>query len=87
MENYEIADILKQTSKLMELHGENVFKIKSFQNASFKLDRLSDKLEGKSVEELEKVDGIGKSLSIKIYNLLTQGLTQLPSYARSRDLS
>jgi len=74
MENYEIADILKQTSKLMELHGENVFKIKSFQNASFKLDRLSDKLEGKSVEELEKVDGIGKSLSIKIYNLLTQGL-------------
>ncbi len=74
MENYEIADILKQTSKLMELHGENAFKIKSFQNASFKLDRLTDKLEGKSVEELEKVDGIGKSLSVKIYHLLTQGI-------------
>lgn len=73
MENYEIADILKHTAKLMELHGENAFKIRSFQNASFKLDRLADKLEGKSVEELEKVDGIGKSLSVKIYHLLSSG--------------
>ncbi len=73
MENNEIADILKHTAKLMELHGENAFKIRSFQNASFKLDRLTEKLEGKSVEDLEKVDGIGKSLSVKIYHLLSSG--------------
>lgn len=73
MENYEIADILKETAKLMELHEENSFKIKSYQNASFKLDRLTEKLEGKSVADLEKVDGIGKSLSVKIFELLTTG--------------
>ena len=73
MENYEIADVLKETAKLMELNEENSFKIKSYQNAAFKLDRLTDKLEGKSVAELEKVDGIGKSLSVKIFELLTSG--------------
>lgn len=73
MENYEVADILKETARLMELHGENAFKIKSYQNASFKLDRLTEKLEGKTVEELEKVDGIGKSLSVKIHQLLNEG--------------
>ena len=73
MENYEIADVLKETARLMELHGENAFKIKSYQNASFKLDRLTEKIEGKTVEELEKVDGIGKSLSVKIHELLKHG--------------
>lgn len=73
MENYEIADLLKETAKLMELHEENSFKIKSYQNAAFKIDRLTDKLEGKSVAELEKVEGIGKSLSVKIFELLTKG--------------
>ncbi|HQK98337.1 MAG TPA: helix-hairpin-helix domain-containing protein [Bacteroidia bacterium] len=73
MENYEIADLLKETARLMELHEENSFKIKSYQNASFKLDRLTEKLEGKSVAELEKVDGIGKSLSVKIFELLSTG--------------
>ncbi len=73
MENYEIADILKYTSKLMELHGENAFKIRSYQNANFKLDRLTVPIDGLSQKELEDVDGIGPSLSIKIHQLLTTG--------------
>lgn len=72
MENYEIAELLEETAKLLELHGENPFKIKSYQNAAFKIERLQDKLEGKSPEELATIDGIGKSLSHKIHVLLTE---------------
>jgi DNA polymerase (family 10) len=76
MENYEIAEILTKTAKLMELHDENSFKIKSLQNAAFKLDRLPEKIFGKSIEELEKVDGIGKSLSVKLHAYFADGIFQ-----------
>lgn len=72
MENYEIAELLEETAKLLELHGENPFKIKSYQNAAFKIERLQEKLEGKNPEELATIDGIGKSLSHKIHVLLTE---------------
>lgn len=70
MENQQIADILESTAKLLELHGDNPFKIKSYLNAVSKIERQEEKLEGKSKEELEKIDGIGKSLSQKIFQLL-----------------
>ena len=73
MENYQIADLLKDIARLMELHGENSFKIKSYQNAAFKLDRLATPIYGLSAEELEKVDGIGKSLSSKLATYFTNG--------------
>lgn len=69
MENQKIADLLETTARLLELHGENPFKIKSYQVAASKIERLEEQLEGKSKEELEKLEGIGKSLSQKIFQL------------------
>src|SRR5436190_16812567 len=74
MTNQEIAEVLEQTAKLMSLHEENPFKVKSFQSAAFKLERSQEDLNGKSAVELEKVDGIGKSLSVKIFDLLSKGV-------------
>ena len=37
-----------------------------------KIERQEEKLEGKSKEELEKMDGIGKSLSQKIFQLMQE---------------
>ena len=73
MENYQIADLLKDIARLMELHGENSFKIKSYQNAAFKLDRLTTPIYGLTKEELENIDGIGKSLSTKIAKYFVTG--------------
>jgi DNA polymerase (family 10) len=73
MENYQIADLLKDIARLMELHGENSFKIKSYQNAAFKLDRLTTPIYGLSKEELENIDGIGKSLSAKLATYFATG--------------
>lgn len=73
MENKEISRTLKLLSQLMELHQENPFKIKSIANASFKVDKLPFKLKDKSPQELETIDGIGKSTAAKITELLQSG--------------
>jgi DNA polymerase (family 10) len=71
MTNSDIADLIKLYADLSELHGGDAFKIKSYSAASFKIDKLPTVLEGKSVEELQKVDGIGKSLAAKIFEINT----------------
>ncbi len=53
----------------MELHGENPFKIKSYTNAVFNLEKLDQRLEDLTPSELESVDGLGKSLSKVILEL------------------
>lgn len=78
MENKPIARTLRLLSQLMELHDENPFKIKSIANAAFKVDKLPFRAAGKSLAELEKVDGIGKSTATKIIELLETGtITEL----------
>jgi DNA polymerase (family X) len=78
MTTEEIADALKLTAQLMELHEENPFKVKSIANAAFKLDKTDIELEGKSLKELEEIEGIGKSIAGKIHELqTTQSLKEL----------
>ncbi len=57
----------------MELHEVNPFKIKSVANAAFKIDKLPYPLAGKSIEQLNQIDGIGKSISGYINELLQTG--------------
>jgi DNA polymerase (family 10) len=78
MENKPIARTLRLLSQLMELHEVNPFKIKSIANAAFKVDKLPFPIAGKSLAELEKIDGIGKSIASKIAELLETGtMTEL----------
>jgi len=73
MENKTISRTLRLFSQLMELHEVNQFKIRSVANAAFKVDKLPFKLAGKTTAELEKIDGVGKSLAGKITELLETG--------------
>ncbi|GAC1309059.1 MAG: helix-hairpin-helix domain-containing protein [Mucilaginibacter sp.] len=73
MENKPIARKLRLLSQLMELHEVNPFKIRSIANAAFKVDKLPYPAAEKSFEQLEKVDGIGKSIAAKITELLETG--------------
>lgn len=73
MENKPIARKLRLLSQLMELNEVNPFKIKSIANAALKVDKLPFQLAGKTIAELEKIDGIGKSLAAKIAELLKTG--------------
>jgi DNA polymerase (family 10) len=71
--NQEIADVLAQTASLMELHDENSFKVRSIQNAGFQIEKIEISLSTLSLAELEKHEGIGKSIAAKITELNQTG--------------
>ncbi|MFD2871150.1 helix-hairpin-helix domain-containing protein [Mucilaginibacter ximonensis] len=73
MENKTIARKLRLLSQLMELHEVNPFKIKSIANAAFNVDKFNGKIAGKTFEELEKIQGIGKSVAAKVIELVQTG--------------
>lgn len=78
MENKAIARTLRLLSQLMELHDQNSFKIKSVANAAFKVDKLPYAIKTKSLEEIAQIDGLGKSISAKVWELLQTGtMTEL----------
>ena len=82
MTNKEISRALKLIAALGELHNENPFKLKSFTNAAFNVDRAGDALAGKLLEELILIPGIGKSIALQIIELLETGSTEdLRNYA------
>jgi DNA polymerase (family X) len=73
MNNDDVCDALELTGKLMELHGENPFKTKAYASASYKLSKLRYDFNGKTAAEIEGIEGIGKSISSKIIELLETG--------------
>ncbi len=76
MTNREIAKVLRFTSQLLELHDENPFKVKSYASAAFKIDKNPIPISNLSIAELEKVDGIGKSIAPKIKELSEKGMIE-----------
>ncbi|RXF71086.1 helix-hairpin-helix domain-containing protein [Arcticibacter tournemirensis] len=76
MENKTIARTLRLLSQLMEIHNENPFKVKSFSSAAYTVDKLPYPLSKKTLAEIEKISGIGKSTSAKVWELLQTGKLQ-----------
>ena len=78
MTNSEIVDLLELTGRLMELHDRDTFKTRSFQTAAFNLDKSTADLPSLPVEELIKLQGVGKSVAQKIREIAETGhLTDL----------
>lgn len=73
MENKTIARTLRLLSQLMELHGENPFKVKSMANAAFKVDKLPFPVAGMALQAMEQVEGLGTSTAAKVWELLQNG--------------
>lgn len=74
LDQKEIIKKLKLIIKLMELHDENSFKIRSYQSAVNTLERGEDiQIVGKSIAELQEIGGIGKSIAEVIYSLSDLG--------------
>lgn len=60
----------------MELHNGNPFKVKSVANAAFKIDKLPYSITDKSLTELDAIDGLGKSIASKVFELINTGNLQ-----------
>lgn len=77
MTNVEIAQHFALLADLMELHGENSFKIKSYEYAGRNLKKVNESLSELSIEALEKIEGIGKAIAAKIFHLSHTGKLDL----------
>ncbi len=73
MTNKEIATVFNQLGKIMELHGENPFKIRSYYNAYNTLRKIETPLFSMDPAELSGIKGVGKAISEKIMELATTG--------------
>lgn len=71
--NSQISHELGLTAKLLELHQGNEFKIKAYQAASFRIDRLQVELHTLSSDERRGLDGLGKSIQGKLDELINDG--------------
>ena len=71
----EIASVLTEISTLLELKGENPFKIRAYQSGARLLETLSEEEIVRRVEAgtLQEVKGIGEALAQKITELHTTG--------------
>lgn len=73
MDNRSIIKQLKLQAALMELHDENSFKIRGYQNAVFNLDKIEEPMVEMSLADLEGIEGIGKGIAGTIHEIATHG--------------
>ncbi|CAL1517019.1 helix-hairpin-helix domain-containing protein [Chitinophaga sp. MM2321] len=70
MDNYSIADNFSLLSKLMDIHGENSFKAKSFASAAFTIEKLPVQLKDTPRDDIFRIKGIGESTGKSILEML-----------------
>ena len=73
MDNYQIADSFSLLAKLLDIHGENSFKSKSYSSAAFAIEKLPTQLSEIPTENISSLKGIGASSAQKIIELLSTG--------------
>ncbi|PSR54597.1 DNA polymerase/3'-5' exonuclease PolX [Adhaeribacter arboris] len=73
MKNKEIIRSFRLAVSLLELHDENPFKIRTYSNAVANLERVDVPLESLQISDLEHLEGIGKSIASKIFELNQTG--------------
>ena len=70
----DVGEVLEQIAQLLELKGENPFKIRAYTNAARALDSLSEPIEKLVAEErLGNIEGVGKAITEKVTELVTTG--------------
>jgi DNA polymerase (family 10) len=71
LDNKDVAKMLKQIAVLMQLTGENPFKVRAYENAARTVERLNeDILSIREDDRLSDIKGIGKNIAAKIEEFL-----------------
>ncbi len=73
MKNTSIAEHFDLLAKLMEIHGENSFRSKSYANAAFQIERLPHELTEIERNEWSGLRGIGPNIATKVDELIATG--------------
>jgi DNA polymerase (family 10) len=73
MDNYAIADQFSLLAKLMDIHGENGFRAKSYASAAYNIEQLTAPLISTERSLMADMKGIGESTAKKIAEILDTG--------------
>ena len=73
MKNQEIARIFSEMADILEIKGDNPFKIRAYRRAALNLEGFSRSVEDLSREELLEIPGIGEELAAKIDEYIGTG--------------
>ncbi len=74
MKNGEIAKVFADIADLLELKGENVFKVRAYQKVARAIEQSSEELEQLVTEDrVREVPGVGEAIAKKITELVTTG--------------
>ncbi len=79
MDNAAIADNFALLAKLMDIHGENSFKSKTFAVAAFNIEKLPMQLKDTPREKLYGIKGIGESTGKKVAEMIDTGKLEVLS--------
>jgi len=83
MNNGQIANIFRNMADILEIEGENLFRIKAYRKAADTIDGLSEDISRIAAkDELLKLPGIGKDLASKIKEFLNTG--KISAYEKLR---
>jgi DNA polymerase (family 10) len=66
MKNQEIAAIFNDVADILEINGENPFRIRAYRRAALNLESFTGNVAETPKEELIKIPGIGQDLAAKI---------------------
>jgi DNA polymerase (family 10) len=77
IDNYYIADQFSLLAKLMDIHGENSFKTKSYSVAAFTIEKLPALLTEMPPEKIFTIKGIGDAIGKKIQEIIATGELRL----------
>lgn len=76
MKNQEIAKIFDEIADLLELKGDNLFRIRAYRRAALNLEALTKNIEDLSHGEIIDIPGIGQDLAGKIEEYIKTGSIQ-----------
>ena len=79
MDNIAIAENFELLAKLMDIHGENSFKSKTFAVAAFNIEKLPMQLKDTPREKLFSIKGIGESTGRKVAEMIDTGKLEILS--------
>jgi len=77
LDNKDVSAVLEEVGLLLELKGENPFKVKAYSKAARTIEILEEDLRAMIREDrLKKIKGIGETLAHHIIELVATGRLQ-----------
>ncbi|MFA5388559.1 MAG: DNA polymerase/3'-5' exonuclease PolX [Candidatus Omnitrophota bacterium] len=74
MKNKLVADIFREIAEILEIKGENHFRIRAYERAGLNIESLPEDVEVLAKEDrLKDIEGIGKDLEGKIKEIVSTG--------------